>query len=174
MKTISFLRHYTHTLLPLILGSIMLVCGGCYSFTGGSVPPHLKTISITTAVDNSNFGSPQYRELFTRQLVDKFRSDNTLSLVERDGDARIIPVITTIREEAVIVRAGDIERERKLTVSVEAEYFDAVKKKQIFKRTFSNVENYAVANAASERDRVIRLLLQRNTDDILLAVISGW
>lgn len=151
-----------------------LLVSGCYSFVGGSVPPHLKTISVTTAIDNSGFGIPAYREILTRLLVDKFRGDNTLTLVEREGNAKLNPVITSIREESVTVRAGDIEREKKVTVSVEVEYYDAVKKKLIFKRTFSNFEIFQVASANTDRDASIRTALQRNVDDILLAVISGW
>lgn len=178
MKTNSFFRHRRHTLTAVLLYMAIAIvgssCHGCYSFTGGSVPPHLKTISIATTVDNSGFGTLAYRELVTQLLVDKFRNDNSLSVVDREGDARLSSVITSIREEPVSVRAGDVERERKVTVNIEVEYYDAVKKKQILKKVFSNAQVFSVANAATERDSAIRSAFQQIVNDILLAVVSGW
>jgi hypothetical protein len=147
---------------------------GCYSFSGGSVPPHLKTVSIASVLDNSNFGTPQYRELATRSLIEKFRNDNSMTLVDRDGDARVAATITEIREEPINVKAGEVERERKIRVTLDTEYYDAVKKKQVFKKSFSNSAVFTVLNAGLERDKAIRTALAQNIDDILIAVVSGW
>ena len=112
MNNISLCRHVYNTITAIVLYVIIIATNnGCYSFSGGSVPPHLKTVSIATVLDNSNFGTPQYRELAMRTLIDKFRSDNSLSLIDRDGDARISSTITEIREEAINVKAGEVERE---------------------------------------------------------------
>lgn len=175
MNKMSFSRHHTHTVaLVFLLWVVTIVGNGCYSFTGGSVPPHLKTLSIATTVDNSNYSLPVYRDVITRLLVDKFRNDNSFTLVDRDGDARLSSFITAIREEPVSVKAGDIERERKITITVDVEYYDAVKKKQIFKRSFSRFESFTVADAVTGRDKALRTSITQICDDILLAVVSGW
>ena len=52
-------------------------CFGCpYSFSGASVPPHLKTIAIPFAEDRSGSGEPGLRELLTEKLTQKFIDDN--------------------------------------------------------------------------------------------------
>ncbi len=153
---------------------LTLLTNSCYSFRGSSVPPHLKTISLAKVVDNSNFGSAVYKDLCTQFLTDRFRAESLLQFVDKDGDARLVAVLTDIRDEAISVKSGEIERERKVRVSIEAEYYDAVKKRQIFKKSFSNTSVFVVANAITERDKAIRTALKQDVDDILLAVVSGW
>jgi hypothetical protein len=154
--------------------SMVLVASGCYSFTGGSVPPHLKTIAIATVADRSSFGQPIWREVMTQLLVERFRNDNTLQLVDRDGDAELRAAITSISEEPVTLRAGEVERERKLRVSLDVEYYDAVKGRSIFRRTFTSEQFFPTAQAATARDQAIRTALEQIAADILLAVVSDW
>ena len=129
---------------------------------------------MSSVVDNSGFGSAVYREVAFQKLVDKIRQENALSLVDKEGDARLTAVISEIKDEPVSVRRGEIEKERRVRVSMDVEYFDAVKKRQVFRRTFSNALVFAVAQASTERDRAIRDALQQDVDDILLAIVSGW
>ncbi|MFY8161556.1 MAG: T9SS type A sorting domain-containing protein [Candidatus Kapaibacteriota bacterium] len=64
----------------IILFSITLLFKSCYSFTGGSVPEHLKSIQITNVNDNSGFGNPLYREEMSRLIINRFRNDNSFSI----------------------------------------------------------------------------------------------
>ena len=52
-------------IFTLLIGTIAVVNFGCgsYSFTGSSVPTHLKTISIPVAQDKSPAAIPGIREL---------------------------------------------------------------------------------------------------------------
>lgn len=180
MKILQLITKNSH-LLNLKIFIYCLICilclsvlDGCYSFTGGSIPEHLKTINISSVSDNSGYGNPVYRETFNQKLVSKFQRDNTLALVDRAGDARLSVSIKSIRDEMQTVKPGEIEKERKISVSCEAEYYDAVKKTVIWKRTFSNYEIYDLSDAMIERDRAINIALDKTSDDILLAVVSGW
>jgi len=170
----SFLLNQKLLINCLICILCLSVLNGCYSFTGGSIPEHLKTINISSVSDNSGYGNPAYREVLFQKLVSKFQKDNTLKLVDRAGDARLSVSIKSIRDEMQTVKPGELESERKISVSCEAEYYDAVKKKVIWKRSFSNYEVYDLANAMTERDRAISKAIDQTTDDILLAVVSGW
>ncbi len=175
MNKLSFFGHCPLRILPLcLLLSVVLVFSGCYSFTGGSVPPHLKTIAIATVADRSSFGQPVWREVATQLLVERFRNDNTLQLVDRNGDAEVRAAITTIAEEPVTLRAGEVERERKLRVVMDVEYYDAVKQRTIFHRVFTSEQFFPIAQAATARDQAIRTALEQIAGDVLLAVISDW
>lgn len=147
---------------------------GCYSFTGGSVPDHLKTISIAPSNDNSGFGNPRFRDILNRRLIDKFRNDNTLVLVETNGDAQLQSTIASINDAIVSVSPGEIERERKLTVTVDAEYTDVVKHKTVWKRSFSNFQVYVISQGQQAREEAVIAAIQQLGEDILLAVVSGW
>ncbi|GMV52702.1 MAG: hypothetical protein AMXMBFR68_04940 [Ignavibacteria bacterium] len=72
------------------------------------------------------------------------------------------------------VQQADLENQRKLIVSVEVEYTDAVKHRTVWTRTFENFDVYDVANATEDRTRAARVAIDRIVDDILLAVVSDW
>ncbi len=163
-------------LLKEVLVYIVLIMslGGCYSFTGGSIPPHLKTLYIAAVTDNSGFGNPEYRDLLTNNLIDVFRKDNSFSQADLGGDARISVTISSIRENPVAVNPGELETERRVEVHCEAEYYDNVKKELIFKKSFMTYDIYPVSSAGEGRNESIRKALNQLADDILLAVVSGW
>ena len=147
---------------------------GCYSFTGGSIPDYIKTLYISTVTDNSGYGNPKYREEFMRTLVETFRKDNSLNLVEKGGDAKLYVVISAIRDEISKIKPGELETQRKITVVCDAEYYDAVKKKAFWKKSFSNFNIYDLTNVQVNRDQAVSDALKRTADDILIAVVSGW
>ncbi len=158
------------------IGAVFMIglLTGCYSFRGGSVPDHLKTISIATIVDNSGFGDASLREYATETLLQRFRSDNSLQLVDNDGDARLTPVLVKIQDQMINVQQSDLENQRRIVVAFQVEYVDAVKSRQVWKRTFENFDVYDVANATEDRQRAARAAIDRVVDDILLAVVSDW
>ncbi len=151
-----------------------LLAIGCYSFKGGSLPEHIKTVSFAPVVDNSNYGNPIYRDMFVNELMKKFKSDNSLKVIEGTGDSKLSVTINAIRDETAFVKPGELEKERKITMDVTVEFFDAVKNKSIFNRKFSNYAIYSVASIPTSRDKAIEEVITKLTDDILLATVSGW
>ena len=154
---------------------LFLLClWGCYSFTGGSVPGHLKTLNISNVNDLSSFGNPEYKDLLTQSIIDNFQKDNSFNLVETGGDARLNVSISSIRETPIAVSPGELETERRVDVVCEAEFFDVVKQKSVFKKSFPNNKVYSVSEGQVGRDSAIREVIGRLAEDILLAVVSGW
>ena len=179
MKIISLLSNIFSNYLCLICISIIITLSGCYSFTGGSIPEHLNTLYIATVEDNSGFGNPNYRDKLSQQLFEVFRDDNSFELVENGGDARLSVSISSIRDETLTVgsggsQRGELETERKITVTCKAEYFDAVKNKEVWNKSFSNFGTYEIANAQTGRDEAVDRALEQTAEDIMLAVVSGW
>jgi hypothetical protein len=159
-----------------LLSSFIFIAffGGCYTFTGGSIPEHLKTLQIAAVADNSGFGDPRYKEQLTNYLISKFRGDNSFSVVDFGGDAKLSVSISSIRDETYAVKAGELESQRKITVTCKAQYYDNVKKKIIWDKSFSAYGVYDVANLESGRQTSLTKSLEQVSDDILLAVVSGW
>jgi hypothetical protein len=165
----------------ILLGFVSLICvlscsflASCYSFTGGSVPEHLNTLYIAPVNDKSGFGNPQYRNELMQSLTDKFRSDNSFDLVERNGDAKLFVTITSINEEISAVSPGELADEKKVTVRCSAEYYDAVENKTLMQKNFESFDVYEIARSQAGRDAAVRSALDIITDEILLAVVSGW
>jgi hypothetical protein len=160
--------------LKKMLFLLLLMFTGCYSFTGGSVPGHLKTLNISNVNDLSGFGNPEYKDLLTQSIIDNFQNDNSFNMVETGGDARLNVSISSIRENPIAVSPGELETDRKVEVICEAEFFDVVLQKSVFRKSFPNNEVYSVSEGQSGRDNALRKVIGRLAEDILLAVVSGW
>ena len=160
--------------LYAILISVALLLPSCYGFTSGTVAEHLKTIYIATIEDNSGYGDPLNRTQLTQYILDRFRNDNTLELVDRNGDAKLFIKISSITEQSIAVNQNELESEKKVVVKCNAEYYDAVKKQQIWKQSFSNFQVYEIANAFTAKKEAIDKALDQISEDIFFAVVSNW
>lgn len=200
MNILSFYRHLKVIIvrvpLHLIRGQVFVLClagflrfgsgiclsvalTSCYSFTGGSIPAHLKTLSIPLADDTSGFGNAQLRESLTQQLVQAFRRENAFSLVQERSDAVLEVSITNISENTATVQQStaqqsEAERDKQVIVSVKVVYQDLVKQKQIWEKQFAPPQTYAIAAGLQGRDAAIERALKQIANDVLLAVVSGW
>ncbi len=150
---------------------------GCcvYSFTGASVPQHLKTVAIPIAEDRSGSGEPGLKELLTDQLIQQFINDNTLQVTEKvNADALLECVLLPLSDAPVIVSAGENVQARRITVNVQVTYKDLVKRKTIFDKKFSNYGDYPSGGTISQRRDAIQTAIDKITEDILLDTVSGW
>ena len=174
MNFYSLIRNILSKILFIICIVVAVQMAGCYSFTGSSVPDHLKTLQIGAVGDNSGYGNPAYKEKLSILLFEKFKNDNSFAMVDRNGNAKLNVAIASIRDETSIISPGELEKERKMTIMCDVEYYDAVKKKQIWKKSFSNYSVYDISNAVANRQTAVESALEKLSDDILLAVVSGW
>lgn len=153
---------------------IFLILTGCYSFVGGSLPDHLKTIQIEPVIDQSNSGNPEFQTYMHDELIKRFKSDGSLKIEESNADARLTVQIISIQESISQVNPGELEKERKVQVTCKVEFFDNIKKKMIWEKDFTNYGFYTVTDGFVGRNESIKLSLKNNSEDILLSVISGW
>ena len=148
---------------------------GSYSFTGASVPTHLKTIAIPVADDKSPAAIPGLRESLTDNIIQEFISDNSLQVTERStADATLECVITLVTDAPAIVSAGEQITSRRVTIYVKVIYKDLVQKKTIFEKEFKNHGDYPPGQEANKRPAAIDDAIAKLSEDILLAVVSGW
>ena len=70
--------------MGILIAGLVLGASGCpYSFTGASVPAHLKTVAIPLVDDQSGIGEPGLREKITTELTNLFIGDNSLEVADR-------------------------------------------------------------------------------------------
>ena len=163
--------------LLLLIAALMINLIGCctYSFTGSSVPEHLKTIAIPIAEDRSGSGIPNLRESLTQELINQFIDDNSLQITEKTkADAILECTIISFTDAPSIVSAGESINQRRVTINVQVVYKDLVKKVTIFDKNFTNYGVYEPGKPENNRDQATTTAIDNIAEDILLAVVSGW
>ncbi len=164
-------------ILWLFITLMVLNFSGCciYSFTGASVPEHLKTIAIPIADDRSGGAEPGLREKITEVLTQKFIDDNTLQVTDKGtANAVLECTIVSLADAPAIVTAGEQIATRRITISVLVVNKDLVKRKTIFEKTFSNYGDYPSGGSTDSRKKAIEDAIEKITQDILLDTVSGW
>jgi outer membrane lipopolysaccharide assembly protein LptE/RlpB len=148
---------------------------GCYSFTGASVPAHLKTIAIPLVDDQSNLGEPGLREQLTRDLTTLFLNDNTLQVADRTtADALLEGVIVTVADAPSVVQQGEQVSKRRITMTVRFTLQDMKKRRALWERTFSQWGDYDSGSGLSQRQTGLQEAMRKITEDVLLETVSGW
>ena len=168
---------FKKTSTAFILFALAVFVIGCsYSFTGSSVPPHLKTIAIATVQDRSGSGEPQLSDYFTNQLNQRFINDNSLEVTNKaKADAFLDCTIIGLEDTPAIVSSGDQQQTRRITIRAKVIYKDLVKRKTVFNKTFSNSSDYQVTGGITQaREQAIQETVDILTEDILLGVVSNW
>lgn len=181
-KNFTIVKHEIRAVTPLIIillfmsAAVISFTGCCtYSFTGASVPAHIKTIAVPVAQDRSGSGEPGLGEMFTNTLTQKFIDDNTLQIASKANANSIIEcTITSLSDAPAVVTAGENVQSRRITVTVQAVYRDLVQRKTIFDKSFSNYGDYPASGGLNARRTAIETAIDRITDDILLDTVSGW
>jgi len=164
-------------LLALTFGC-SLFSGGCYSFSGASVPPHLKTIAIPLVDDQSGFGQPNLREEVTAALTREFIDDNTLEIAERRlADSILEGAIVSVLDVPLVLAQGEQGEKvglQRVTVAVKMTYEDLKLKKTVWEKTFTNTGEYDPAGGFSAREDALKEAIRKITEDVLLDTVSGW
>jgi outer membrane lipopolysaccharide assembly protein LptE/RlpB len=156
--------------------TVVLLNTSCpYSFTGASVPNHVKTIAIPLVDDQSGFGEAGLREEFTTELTNLFLSDNSLEVADRTtADSILEGVITSVSDAPSVVAQGEAVTKRRITMSAKFAYQDKVLRKKVWEKTFSEWGDYDSGGGLSQRQAGLSDAMKKLTEDILLETVSGW
>jgi hypothetical protein len=153
----------------------IFLAGCTYSFKGGSVPPHLKTIAIPIVEDQSGYGDPTLRDSFTKQLVERFTNDNTLQLTDRNiADSILEGVVTDVKDAPLVLQGGEQVAKRQITVNVRMIFQDLKLRKKIWEKSFSSWGNYSSGGGLTQRNEGMLDAVKKITEDILNDTVAGW
>jgi hypothetical protein len=155
-------------LVVFFLLHVALFSGCTYSFKGGTVPAHLKTIAIPLVQDQSGYGDPTLRDDLTQQLVDRFTNDNTLQIADRNSaDSMLEGVVTDVKDAPSVVQAGEQVAARRITVTVHVTFEDLKLRKKVWEKDFSNWGDYPSGGGLTQRNDGIKEAVRKLTEDIL-------
>lgn len=165
------------SVLCLLLSAFCLLASGCgyYSFTGASIPEHLRTVAIPLVEDRSPGGVPNMDQVLTDLLVERFVRQTRLALEpdENAADALLTAVIERYQNEPAAVTGDEVAALNRVTIAVRVVYFDRVEDEERLSRTFTSSAEYAAANI-SEEEVTVTAILEDLADDIFTAATSDW
>lgn len=154
----------------------MQSCKVNYSFTGASVSPAVKTISIATFPANQTpLAPPNLSQDFTESLKDIFLRQTSLALVKNNGDLLIEGEITGYRQKDEAVAGNDQSTISRLTITVKVRYTDTKDEKNSYEQSFSNFEQFDGTKTLAEvEESLIESINEKLAQDIFNRSLGNW
>lgn len=162
--------------LSLVAGLLMGISGcGVYSFTGASIPPEAKSVSIALFPNKAELVQPTLSQSFTEALRDKFSSQTSLALVPRNGDLHLEGEITGYSTEPVAITGQQQAALIRLKITVNVRYVNKINPRDNFETSFTRYEDYSSSqNLASVELELIGKINEALVDDIFNKSVVNW
>ena len=162
--------------LVLVVCSFLVTSCGIYSFTGTSIQPDVKTITINYFEYKALKVNPSLSNTVTEALKDKFTKMTKLEQVDLDGDLEIIGEITGYDVKATAITANEQAAQNRLTVNVKITFIDRKYPENSFEnKSFSA---YADFDAMQQLDAVEASLceeiVEKLCEDMFNATVANW
>lgn len=181
------------TAFVVVLTSVWFGCG-FYSFTG-SIPPHIKTISIPLFVnETAEFG---IAESVTDEVTNTFLEENILKVVESDlTDSQLMGTIKKVTDSPYTYSETEEVLEYRFSVTIQVEWFDVSREESLLKKSYSSWGSYSLTEDISSdgidndgdgeidaedpdetgdpRVLAIRVAVGKISADIINDIVSTW
>ena len=170
-------RPAQHAVYIFILSLIILGLGACgtYSFTGASISPETKTISIDRFPNNAMTVEPTLSQKFTDALRDKFQRETNLTLLTKGGDLQIEGSITGYRTSPVAIQSNETAAMNRLTITVEVTFTNTVDESKSYKSSFARYEDYpSTQNLNDVQETLIDQINEYLIQDIFDKAVVNW
>lgn len=169
--------HTKHKLLAIFSALIILFSSGCgiYSFTGASIPPGAKTISIQHFPNNAQMVEPTLSQQFTDALKDKFVAQTTLSLVGKNGDLQLEGEIIGYSVKPVAITGDQTAALNRLEITVRVRFTNTLDDTKDYDQKFSRYEDYSSdEDLSSVQQDLITAINETLVDDIFNKAVVNW
>lgn len=155
---------------------LMLTSCGIYSFSGTSIQPDVKTITINYFDYKALKVNPTLSNDLTEALRTQFRKMTNLEQTEMDGDLEIIGEITGYDVKATAITAGDVAAQNRLTVSVKISFTNRKHPEDDFQnKSFSAYSDFdSTLSLDSVESTLVTEIIDKLVEDIFNATVAQW
>jgi hypothetical protein len=152
----------------MILIIFTLTGCGIYSFSGSTLPSHIKTVAVPLFEDKTTeFGIDQK---FTDGLINAIIEDNTLKIADpRSADALVRGEILRVEDRAGQYNAQETASDYRVTISIKVAFEDVKKRKVLWEETWTDWGSYS-----NDREEGIDEAIKKLSTEILNRTVSGW
>ena len=149
---------------------------GIYSFTGTSIQPDIKTITVNYFEYKALKVNPSLSNQITEALQEKFIRLTKLELVDVEGDLEIIGEVTGYDVKATAVTANEEAAQNRLTVNVKISFTNRKYPEDDFPdKSFSAYADFdAMTSLDAVEAELCEQIVEQLCEDIFNATVARW
>lgn len=162
-------------LFVILITALLVASCGIYSFTGTSIQPDVKTITIPYIENKAQRVNPALSNDLTEAMQEKFRKLTRLEQVDVDGDLELICEITGYDVKATAMTADEQAAQNRLTVSVKVEFTNRKYPEDNVSSSFSAYEDFdATQSLDAVESGLCESIIEKLVEDIFNATVAQW
>lgn len=159
----------------IALLAVSILQGCSYSFTGASISPSVKSISVSYLPNNALLVQPTLSRKLTEAIRDKFTNQSNLNLVGSNGDLNVEGEITGYTTEPVAISGEQQAQLQRLKITVNIRFTNKQDPKQDFETSFSRFQDYdAKRRLADVEEALIDLINEELAQDVFNKAVVNW
>lgn len=149
---------------------------GIYSFTGTSIQPDVKSITVNYFEYKALKVNPSLSNQITEALQEKFIRLTKLELVDVEGDLEIIGEVTGYDVKATAVTANEEAAQNRLTVNVKISFTNRKYPEDDFPdKSFSAYADFdAMTSLDAVEAELCEQIVEQLCEDIFNATVARW
>ena len=163
------------TLLLSLCALSFSACKVTYSFSGASIAPEVKTVSIAQFPNNALLVAPILSSTLTEALQDRFSQQTKLMLVREGGDLNFEGEITNYVSTPASISGDEVAVRNNLTITVRVRFTNSVEPSMNYDKTFSAFLPYDSDKLLQEVEpTLIPEIVEQLVEDIFNAAVAQW
>ena len=149
---------------------------GIYSFTGTSIQPDVKTVTIPFFEYKALKVNPSLSNQLTEALQEKFIKLTKLELVDIDGDLEIAGAVTGYDVKATAITANEQAAQNRLTVNVKISFINRKYLEESFEsKSFSAYQDFDSSNSLDAVEATLcEDIVEQLCEDMFNATVAQW
>lgn len=163
--------------LSLLLALCCTACG-VYSFTGTSISPDIRTISIQNFENSAGEGPSNLTQVVTNSFRNYYQRNTNLTVLQRDGDLQLEgQIVSFTLTPAAVQRDGNIDQAtlNRLTMGIQIRFTNAKDPEQDFDQQFTITEDFPQnVDITSIPPAAIDRMTDRLVADVFNKTVANW
>jgi hypothetical protein len=149
---------------------------GIYSFTGTSIQPDVKTVTIKYFEYKALKVNPSLSNTLTEAMQDKFLKLTKLEQVDMDGDLEIVGAVTGYDVKATAVTANESVAQNRLTVTVKIEFINRkFPEESLENKSFSAYQDFDATQSLDAVEATLcEDIVEQLCEDIFNGTVANW
>ena len=162
--------------VTLVATAFIVQSCGIYSFTGTSIQPDVKTVTINYFEYKALKVNPSLSNQITEALKEKFLKLTKLEQVDMDGDLEIIGEVTGYDVKATAITANEQASQNRLTVNVKIAFINRKYPEDNFEnKSFSAYADFdAMQTLDAVESSLCEEIVEKLCEDIFNASVANW
>ncbi|MCI5081474.1 MAG: LPS assembly lipoprotein LptE [Saprospiraceae bacterium] len=161
----------------IFLGSLALatIFSGCYSFSGISIDPEVRTYYVAQFKNNATNAIPGIDIIFTEGLKEKIRVESRLVYDELNPDIEFRGSIVDFRVTSEAPQPGEVVAINRLTINTSIEYINNRNSEKGWKQNFPFFFDFGSdTDLNSIQDEAVQIISDQINEDVFNKAFTDW